>query len=139
MSKLDLVDAAQKLSASEFGKQLKQTREGRGLSQEDAARAVGITASALSKWEQGKAAPRLNALSRLSRVLNEQTPIGDARPGSADDPRIRILTRYRNIAIEGVELLYEFASQGSGTAEEQLRKSAVEINRIVGNLSLDKK
>lgn len=48
---------------------LRRVREAAGLTQADIARAVGTTASAVSRWEAGRRRPRADAAERLGRIL----------------------------------------------------------------------
>lgn len=54
----------------------KTVREASGLSQSEVARAIGVHASALSRWEAGSRAPRGDAALRLGRLLDRL----EARP-----------------------------------------------------------
>jgi len=53
----------------EFGKQLKQLRRERGVSQKFIAEQLGISRQAVSKWESDTAQPDLDNLVKLSEVL----------------------------------------------------------------------
>lgn len=56
--------------AVELGRRIKTTREARGLSQEDLARAVGVRAGIVSRWENGKNVPRLKRLTQIAAALD---------------------------------------------------------------------
>lgn len=56
--------------------ELKRLREAAGLSRKDLAAAVGVTPSAVAKWEQGKhppAAGRLKSISLALQLSQEDT------------------------------------------------------------------
>ena len=55
----------------EFKKILKDLRQGRNLSQMDLALALGISQSAIAKWETGRTEPTASALILLSRFFGE--------------------------------------------------------------------
>ncbi len=52
-----------------FARALARARKARGLSQSDVARAVGVTASAVSLWEAGETSPRPEIVAKLEAVL----------------------------------------------------------------------
>jgi transcriptional regulator with XRE-family HTH domain len=59
------VDMADKQAASKFRK----LREKRGLTITDVARKLGLSHTAVSKWDSGEGYPRMKRLQELSRVL----------------------------------------------------------------------
>lgn len=52
-----------------FGNFVYTLREQKGLTQKDVARALGVTAAAVSKWETGSAKPRVEVLFQLANLL----------------------------------------------------------------------
>lgn len=54
---------------AQFGKQLKQLRERRGLSQEELAFQAGVHPTYVSQIERGLKSPTLHIIFRLSQVL----------------------------------------------------------------------
>ena len=50
----------------EIGNQIKSLRLSRGITQENMAQHLGITAQAVSKWERGVAAPDIEMLPSIS-------------------------------------------------------------------------
>ena len=52
-----------------FSEQLFALRRAKGLSQEELAEQVGVSRQAVSKWENGEAAPDLQKLLTLSEAL----------------------------------------------------------------------
>ena len=70
----------------DFPQRVRSNREQLNLTQEDVARKLGVTASAVSTWEAGRARPRLDKLSQLadlfgitvSELMGE--PAGQERP-----------------------------------------------------------
>ena len=56
-----------------FKERLKELRVAHELSQMQLARAVGISQSAIAKWELGKAEPTASAIIALARFFGETT------------------------------------------------------------------
>jgi transcriptional regulator with XRE-family HTH domain len=52
-----------------FGARLKALRTGKGLSQEEAARRLGVSPQSVSKWENGRNSPELSVILPLARLL----------------------------------------------------------------------
>lgn len=57
----------------ELGQRIRQRRESRGLKQVDVARALMVSAQAVSKWERGDNAPDIAILLDLARLLDVTT------------------------------------------------------------------
>lgn len=53
----------------DFPQRVRSNREQLNLTQEDVARKLGVTASAVSTWEAGRARPRLDKLSQLAELF----------------------------------------------------------------------
>lgn len=53
-----------------LAKRIRSRREGRGLKQADVARALQVSAQAVSKWERGENAPDIAQLAPLARLLD---------------------------------------------------------------------
>ena len=64
-----------------FGKRLRETRLGAGLSQSDLEDISGIPKARLSRYENGHVEPSIQTLNRLARALNvsEASLLGDQR------------------------------------------------------------
>ena len=64
-----------------FGKRLRETRLGAGLSQSDLEDISGIPKARLSRYENGHVEPSIQTLNRLARALNvsEASLLGDER------------------------------------------------------------
>ena len=72
-----------------FGNFLCSVREARGLTQTQVAEALGITAAAVSKWENGSAKPRVEMLFRLAELLEvrpEELMAGEYLQSEFPDP-----------------------------------------------------
>lgn len=54
-----------------FPEKLKELREEKGVSQMQLARSLGVSQSAIAKWELGKTEPTASALISLSRYFGE--------------------------------------------------------------------
>lgn len=48
---------------------IKEARLAKNLKQEDAATAIGVTVQTLSKWENGKAEPKVSHVAAIAKVL----------------------------------------------------------------------
>ena len=57
----------------EFKERLKELRTAKGLSQMQLAQAVGLSQSAIAKWELGKTEPTASAIILLAAFFNETT------------------------------------------------------------------
>jgi transcriptional regulator with XRE-family HTH domain len=55
------------------GERFRNAREQAGMTQEDLARAVGVTPQAVSSWESGKVAPRNGTVRAVAAVLGAST------------------------------------------------------------------
>ena len=67
----------------ELGEKLAALRKQRGLSQMDAAEALGVSRQAVSRWEVGASAPGMDNLLALSKLygVSLDTLVGEAKPG----------------------------------------------------------
>ena len=61
------------MNLKQLGSRIREMRERRGLKQADIARALQISAQAVSKWERGDNAPDISLLLDLSRLLGVTT------------------------------------------------------------------
>lgn len=57
------------INTSKLGKKIADVRRSMGLTQNDLAMRVGITAQAVSKWEQGKSCPDIAILDEIADAL----------------------------------------------------------------------
>lgn len=57
------------INTSKLGKKIADVRRSTGLTQNDLAMRVGITAQAVSKWEQGKSCPDIAILDEIADAL----------------------------------------------------------------------
>lgn len=67
-----------------FADNVRANRERLGLSQEELARRVGLTNSAVSQWEGGRAKPRIGVMKALSEIFGMTVSelLGDDAPGA---------------------------------------------------------
>lgn len=56
------------MNIKKIGKFLKEERENSNLTQEEAAKRIGVSKSIISKWETGKSYPSLENLSKISET-----------------------------------------------------------------------
>lgn len=68
-----------------IGSRIAMLRKERGMTQEDLAQAMGVTAQAVSKWENDVSCPDISILSQLATTL--QTSTDYILSGKADDVR----------------------------------------------------
>lgn len=67
-----------------FADNVRANRERLGLSQEELARRVGLTNSAVSQWESGRAKPRIGVMKALSEIFGMTVSelLGEDAPGA---------------------------------------------------------
>ena len=79
--------------ASDFGAWLGDSMRGRGLSQADLARTVGVADAQVSRWRRGQVVPSVHSLQRIADTFGVPRatldrlvgyPIAEAEPSSAD-------------------------------------------------------
>ena len=77
------------LENNEFKNRIYNLRTAKGLSQKELADLVGVSDKAVSKWENGKAVPRLKTVEKAAEVLGVtpaellyDTPVTPAEPGT---------------------------------------------------------
>ncbi len=58
-----------------FGQRFQRLRKSAGLTQEDVATRLNITAQAVSKWENDVSAPDISVLTELAEMLNVSTDV----------------------------------------------------------------
>lgn len=83
-----------------FGDRVKTLRRAAGMTQQDIANRLGITAAAVGMWECGKARPRLDTLRELADVFG--VPVSDLVESSEVDPQLeRLISNYARTTEEG--------------------------------------
>ena len=81
-----------------MGKRIQRLRRERGLTQEQAAEALGVTAAAVSKWETGAACPDVAMLAPLARLLRVTVDgLLDFRPALTPEEIPAMLERSRRL------------------------------------------
>jgi len=66
----------------DFAANIRKYREAAGLSQEEAARKIGVTLGAWGKWERGETDPPVSRLAGIAEVLDID-PVDLVAPASA--------------------------------------------------------
>lgn len=85
-----------------IGTNIQRLRRARGLTQEQLADAVGVSAAAVSKWETGAACPDLFLLAPLARLLGtDLNQLMDFRPQLTDREAQALLREYRTLYESG--------------------------------------
>ena len=72
---------------SEFGKRLRALRTERGLTQEELARQLGVSKSALCMYERGEREPRRETLLAIARLFGVDVRKCQYRPSWMDESR----------------------------------------------------
>ena len=102
--------------AAELGARIRAARLAQGLTQDQLARAVGVTRSAVAQWETGRAGQVGGNLARIARVLGSSAAFllsGEQEPGSAPLPlrgdEMALLRAYRDCTPDDRALLVRTA------------------------------
>ena len=74
-----------------IGKTIKDLRKSRGLTQEELAEKIGVTAQAISKWENESGMPDLSQIVPLAHVFGVST---DTLLGTGDIKKTRMFRKY---------------------------------------------
>jgi len=148
----------------DFAAGLKTVRGKLGLTQEGMALRLGASLGTYRKWEAGAFNPSGPWLIKIlqacpdeeARALLGAPPALTAPPASHPSPpssidrrpspngqpselplptRSTLMARYRNVCIEGIELLCELARGGSDVARGHLQSIAEVVSRRVGSLT----
>ncbi len=115
---------------------IRSLREQLGLEQKALAARLGVTANAVSNWENGRSRPDLNLLPALCRALNVSLPElfgADAPAGDLSADELRFLGRCRALTAghrAAVEQLVE-SLLGTQAGEGQGAESLPSIRRLI--------
>jgi DNA-binding XRE family transcriptional regulator len=145
----------------DFRAGLKTLRGKLGLTQEGMALRLGASLGTYRKWEAGAFNPSGPWLIKILQACPDQEarallgappalPVSDPSQQSTIDnrqssivnppepplpTRSTLMARYRNVCIDGVELLCELARGGSDVARDHLQSIAEVVSRRVGSLT----
>ena len=72
-----------------IGKRIAALRKEKNLTQEELAGHMGVSAQAVSKWENDQTCPDISALPRLARLLG--VTVDELLEGKAETPAVRVL------------------------------------------------
>ena len=75
-----------------LGESIRKLRKEAGFTQEQLAEALGVSVSAVHKWESGKARPTAEKQARLSEVLDIPPEAGAAAAAMANPYKIFFIT-----------------------------------------------
>ena len=105
-----------------FGNFVCMLREKKGLTQADIAEQLGVTAAAVSKWENGSSKPRVEVLFKLAEILGvrpEELMAGHYIEGSELDPE----------AVKNINERYEYLRRidAYNTTETKIRRLAAAL------------
>lgn len=89
---------------------IKKLREERGLSQEDLAKALGVTNQAVSTWETGKRLPRMGVIEKMSVLFGVSKSYLIGEEGSEQeiiltDDEVDLILAYRASSAETREII----------------------------------
>lgn len=106
-------------------RELRKHHHGKGVDQEDVAKAVGTTANTVSRWESATYKPSLKDLEKLSRYF--EVSIGVFFPEMKDSPRLQaLMSATGNLRDDEFEDLLEYARFRSA---RQMLKNASKSKR----------
>ena len=92
----------------EFNEKLQQLRKREGLTQEELARALFVSRTAISKWESGRGYPSIDSLREISRyfsvTIDELICPEEIISAAAEEQRAA-LDRYRSLSCAVLDLL----------------------------------
>lgn len=104
------------LPCAALGARIRSARLAQGLTQDQLARAVGVTRSAVAQWETGRAGQVGGNLARIGRVLGTSAAYllnGEELPGAASPPlrgdEMALLRAYQECTPEDRALLVRTA------------------------------
>lgn len=106
----------------EFGDRLRQTREAKGMSQQDLADRAGIQASAVSHFELGRRLPSFDNIRRLADALNVTSDflLGRTDVREVAGPEAAALFReYRELSTADQQALSKFAEHLAAQKRER--------------------
>lgn len=94
----------------DFGTRVRNARKDMGMTQEDLAKALGITRPTVTMWESGKSKPRVDMLDRLAGLLGT-TPAwllsgDDGSPSTLED---RLMAAFGRLSDDGKLRVCEYA------------------------------
>lgn len=88
------------------GQKIKELRERAGLTQEELAARIGVTASAVGNYESGRSHPKENVMYRLFGALGcEPNDIFEGYFDMEDSPQRRHMSKYLALDAHGKELV----------------------------------
>ena len=96
---------------SSMGTNIKKLREQMGMSQDQLAKRIGKTRSAISQYESGKIVPRMGVIEDLASVLrvDKTELIGDKKDGALSHDEIELLALFNSMDYERRMLLLSTA------------------------------
>lgn len=68
--RFELIQEIEKIKSKSIGGMIIQARKDRGMRQEDLAKAIGVHAALVSKWERNKGSVQVSSLERIAQALN---------------------------------------------------------------------
>lgn len=107
-----------------FGYRLKEARIRKGMTQEELARAVGVTKGAIGNYESELSSPKEVILIKLMKILNIDAnylyqDMVEGAHNSLSNNEQRLLTAYRNAAPKYQELALELLEEHPAKSTSQ--------------------
>ena len=91
-----------------FGKRIRAARERAGFTQEDVAEAVGVSRTAVTRWEQGVIEPKLRNLMAIAKKLGVSS---DYLLGLDENPQVKQLALSKRAEKALEELVLEIRAE----------------------------
>ena len=111
------------------GEDIRKTRKARGMTQEQAAAAVGVTHSAFGQWERGQTNVAPKVARRLAAWLAQPTAVPVSDDSTHYTTTIPLPPKLADIASElGVDIAQLYASVGTEAVREELKRLWKEAN-----------
>ncbi|WP_165044337.1 helix-turn-helix domain-containing protein [Adlercreutzia sp. ZJ138] len=92
----------------EFCEKLQELRRAQSLTQEELARALYVSRTAVSKWESGRGYPSINSLKELSQFFSvsiDELVCPDELVAAADEDKRELAGRYRSLICGVLDVL----------------------------------
>ncbi|WP_165247071.1 helix-turn-helix domain-containing protein [Adlercreutzia sp. ZJ141] len=92
----------------EFCEKLQELRRARSLTQEELARALYVSRTAVSKWESGRGYPSIDSLKELSQFFSvsiDELVCPDELVAAADEDKRELAGRYRSLICGVLDVL----------------------------------
>jgi len=113
-------------------KELRETYKAEGLSQEDLADKIGVTANTISRWETGTYKPKIVDLQKLAKFFGKPIYVFLPEAHQPDDTKLSALfSATADLKDEDIKAVTEFAEfrKARSILKEAKKKRASDDNR----------